>query len=457
MRGGARAWLALLIAVCAVVGAVAAERLGPAVPAAAAPGSAVSSAWLCPHGGGPDWVGRVAIANPGVSDVQARIVSLGGERPKALATVDVAAGAEVIEVVPAIARGGATFVEVFGGWAAVGWVLKSDGEGTGSEPCTSAAGASWHVVDGATTKDVHSWLVVMNPFTSDAVVDVVLYLPDAPPVRATDWTDLRVRAGRSVALDLRGRALGEQIVGATVSATRGRVAVGSLTVPDAGGVRSVLASPSFSDRWVVPVAAGSGAGALSLLVPGDLGLRFGATQLSADSGPQPAGNLTVVRQGGTSTLVAPVATAGPSAIIAKTIDGAQIGIGLRELGRGVDDAATGGTATPSTAWVVLPAIVGAAPRATVVLVNDGDVAVQATVRLLPIEGTSPETTTITVPPGRTAAVPGTFLESQPNAAVLVTADGPLIALGAGVGGDQATDYAMGLGIPVPAGAFPSAP
>ena len=35
-----------------VVGGITAERAGPATPADAARGTAVSSVWLCPHGGG---------------------------------------------------------------------------------------------------------------------------------------------------------------------------------------------------------------------------------------------------------------------------------------------------------------------------------------------------------------------------------------------------------------------
>jgi hypothetical protein len=79
---------------------------------------------------------------------------------------------------------------------------------------------------------------------------------------------------------------------------------------------------------------------LSLLVPGDLGVRFGATQLSADSGAQPAGNLTVVRQGGASTVSAPVTTAGPSAAILQVADGGLVTVGLREAGAGADAGAT---------------------------------------------------------------------------------------------------------------------
>lgn len=453
MRGRARAWLAVLLAAAAVVGASAAERLGPAAPAAATPGVAVSSAWLCPHGGGKDWQATIAIANPGDAPVQARLLSLGTERSRAVATVEVPARGEVLQAVPATSRSSSTAVEVFGGWAAVGWVLQAGGteRGVGAEPCTPNAGDHWTVVDGVTTQHVHSYLVVMNPFASDAVIDVTLYLPDRPPVRNTDWTDLRVAAGHSVALDLKS-ALGKKIVGADVSASRGRVGVASLVIDSRERVRSVLAAPAYASRWILPVTGGSGQGTLSMLVPGDLGIRFGAVQLARGTGAQPAGNLTVIQQGGTSTLSAPVDTSGASAVVVQALEGALVGAALRESGPGTDDAATGGTATPGPAWVVLPTAIGRDPHASLVLVNPGEQRVTATVTMLRADGAaSPEPITVEVAPGRTAAVATSFLHADPKAAILVQGSGDLVALGSGVFGIPDRFYAMSLGVPMPVG------
>jgi len=454
MSGRGRGWLAVALAALVVVGGVAAQRSGAAAVPDATQGSAVSSSWLCPHGGGNGWQGDVVIANPGASEVDARLTSLGGEHPRVLNEVTVPPGEEVVREVPADVRAAATRVDVFGGWAGVGWVVHAGGDdaGLGAEPCTEHAGAAWGVIDGVTNRQTRSYLVVMNPFAADAVVDVVLYLPDHPPVRDTAWTDLRIRAGTSTALDLR-RALGEPIVGATVTATRGRIAVSSLAVGAHGGVRSALAQPAFASRWIAPVAGGSGSGTVSLFVPGDLGIRFGATQLSADTAPQPAGNLTVVRQGGASAISAPLQTVGPSAVVVEVLADAQTAVGLRESGKGGDDAATSGTAAAGPAWLVLPAALGPTARSTLVLANDGAGPVQATLRQLSgPDGEAAAPITITIPPGRTATPPRSWLDTDPTAAVLVTADGALVALGAGTtGNDQTNGYAMGLGVPAPAG------
>ena len=449
MRGSGRAWLAIALAALAVLGATAAERLGPATPSGGAAGVAVSSVWLCPHGGGPGWRGTIEIANPGDTAVEARLTSFGDGGSTAAGQVEVLAHETVSRDVSDRARGAATEVQLFGGWAAVAWVVRAGGNeaGLGAEPCTSEPGAHWVVVDGVTTKQTHSYLVVMNPFASDAVIDVALFLAGRPPVRDSAWTDLPVRAGRSVALDVGSRVLGESIVGADVTATRGRIAVGSLAVRGSGSVRSTLASSSYASSWILPVAGGAGGGFVSLLVPGDLGVRFGATLLQADEQEQTAGNLALVRQGGTSTVIAPFSTVGPSAVIVTITGEGEVLADLRSVGRGPDDAATGGTATPGPSWVVLPTAVGGSPAPTLVLVNPGDTPVTAIATRLDGGG---DTVSITVPQRGTAALPVRFLRSDATAGVLITGDGDLVALGAGTSGPGQTGwYALAMGVPVP--------
>jgi hypothetical protein len=307
------------------------------------------------------------------------------------------------------------------------------------------------VVDGVTNRQTRSYLVVTDPFASDAVVDVVLYLSGKPPVRDPDWTDLRLPAGSSMALDLRN-VLGEPIVGATVTATRGRVAVASLTVGVHSGVRAALAAPAFAARWIAPAIGGADAATLSLVVPGDLGIRYSATELSDDTDARPAGNLTVVQQGGVSTVSNPVPVSGASAIVVQVTDGDPIGVGLRVAGEGPDPAATSGTSAPADAWVALPAAIGPAAVPSVVMVNDGTEQVTVTARRLPEGGRDPgDATTVTIAPGRTAALPRPWLNDDPSAAVLLVGDRPFVALSAASTGNNAEGYALAMGLPMPAG------
>jgi hypothetical protein len=464
MKGTGRGWLAGALFVGAIIGASAAERIGPAAPAAAVPGVAASTTWLCPHSGGHGWTATIEIANPGDTPVQARLTIYGNGEARAAGAFDVPAHGEALREVPATTRRASTRVDIFGGWAAVGWVVWASGaeSGLGAEPCTSAPGASWSVVDAVTTKREHSFLVVTNPFATDAVIDVSLFLPDRPPVRSTAWTDLPIDAGTSVALDLGSKkagALGESIMGAEVIATRGRIAASSVAIRDGGGIRSVLAAPAKATRWILPMVGGSGGGVVSLLVPGDAGIRYDGTQLSHDTDAQTVGNLVQARQGGSSSVSVPVATSGPSGILIDVTQGGAVGAGLRASGAGVDEAATGGAVAPATAWVVLPTAFGLDPRPAVVLVNDGGQAVNVTLTLLHDGGGSlGDTIDVVVPAGRTLGAPFGFLRKDHTAAVLITADAPVVALGAGTAGSGDTSrYAMALGVPMPARAATAAP
>jgi hypothetical protein len=88
-----------------------------------------------------------------------------------------------------------------------------------------------------------------------------------------------------------------------------------------------------------------------------------------------------------------------------------------------------------------------------VLVDPGPTPVRVTLQLLTQgSGPPPPPVTITVPAGRVAGAPKGFLEQADRAAVLITADGPIVALGASTsGGAKAlASYGSAIGIPVPA-------
>jgi hypothetical protein len=458
MRG--RGWLAVVLAVLALAGAEAATRLGPAAPAAATAGGAPSTTWLCPHGGGPGWTATIEIANPTGATLDARLTSFADGGVGTPKDVAVPPHGEVLREVDASARASSTRVDVFGGWAAVGWVVwgGSKEPGLGAEPCTSASGQRWDVVDGVTTQRSHSFLVVMNPFSIDAVIDVTLYLPEEPPVRSNSWTDLTVPAGSAIALPVGSQkvgALGQSIVGAEVTAARGRIAVASTVVRDGGGIRSTLAAPGQASRWVLPVTGGTGGATLSLLVTNDTGVRFTAEVLARGVDPSAIGDLTDVRQGGSSTTSSQVPTEGASALLVQVADG-TVAAGVRAAGHGADDASTGGTTVDAATWVVLPTAFGLGPVPSMVLVNDGDSKVRATVTLIHEGGGGAgDTVEVAVPAGQTAAVPRSFLAKDHTAAALVQASGPIVAVGAGTAGSGR--YAMALGVPVPMGAVPVAP
>jgi hypothetical protein len=452
-----RAWgVVALLAVAAIAAAgVAAEQIGPAVPAEVPAGTAVSSVWACPHGGGSGWEGTVALANPGVAPVEARITALSGGPAGPSETVTVPAGGQVLHPVSARHLESATIVEAFGGWLAVGWLVRAaePDRGVTAEPCAPQTGTTWLTTETSTEDGEDAFLIVANPFTAGAVFDVVLYSPDNPPLRDPDWSDIVLRGGRSMALPISRKVVGETAVAAVLQAKVGRVAVGTLAVSAGGGVRGTLGTPVPGTTWYLPTKAGAGQASLITFVPDDRGVSFGADLLSTRE-PQVVGDLVDAQQGGASTQVAPVITRGPSMIVVTSTDEGTFVGALRADGQSGDDAATGGTVTPGPTWVILPTVVDEPSFPGIVVANPGTDAVTVTLRRLPTaDGAPADEVSFQIGSSKVSSAPEGFLEADPRAAVMVSASGPVVAAGvstsAGVRGLSL--YAIAVGTAVPDG------
>jgi hypothetical protein len=169
--------------------------------------------------------------------------------------------------------------------------------------------------------------------------------------------------------------------------------------------------------------------------------------------PQAAGTAGSTQQPGASTEGYPIISVGPSSVDVTSEAGVPFVAALRARGQQSDDAATGGAVTPAPAWVVIPTVGGEPAHPQLVLVDPGPTPVRVTLQLLTQgSGPPPPPVTITLPAGRVAGAPKGFLEQDDRAAVLITADGPIVALGASTsGGAKAlASYGSAIGIPVPA-------
>ena len=450
-RPRAQALFAVSSVAFLVAGFVWLNDVGPQAPdPLAGPGSAPSGAWLCPHGGGSGLAVTVTLANPGAEPVTARITHLGSGAPGASEQVEVPAGTTVRTEAAPEERGASTYVEFFGGWLAAGWTAAT-GEGVAAEPCAADASRRWFLADGTTQLGEEAYTIVTNPFSGPAVIDVVLYTADRPPVRHSDWTGLLVPARRSLALHLNERVKGEPVVAVEIEATVGRVAAASFGVSDGSHVRSTLGWPARAPRGILPTMQGSGQTELLVLSTADSSIRFGVTALTQDQ-PRPAGGLTEQEHGPAAARVYAVPTdPGPTAMAVFALDGAELAAALRALGPGEDMGATAGAVAPAEAWVLLPASIGATASPGGVLVNDGDEEVVATIELLPREGgTTAAPATVTVPAHGAAAVPPELWEAAPDAALVVRAEGgPLVALTASTSPQAADAFALALGAPLP--------
>lgn len=427
------------------------DRTGPKGPAAAEAGTAPSGAWICPHGGGRGLSVELFLANPGTTTVSARVTQLGAKAAAEPTGYDVPAGSTVrVHLLPGD-RGAATYVEFFGGWIGAGWVSFTD-DGVAAEPCAADASTRWYLADGSTQLGEEAFVIVANPFSGQAVLDVVLYTSDGPPIRESDWTDLVVPARRSLALHLNSMVEGEPVVAATLEVKVGRVAAASLGVSDRTKLRSALGWPEQAAGGIFPTMKGSGQTELLLLSTAQGSIRFGATMLSEDQ-PRPASGLTEQEHGpATARAYAIPAEAGPSAIRVFTLEGARIAGALRALGPGEDLGATAGAVAASEGWLVFPASAQTPADPGALLVNDGDVDVVATVELLPQEGSSAvASVTVRVPAHAAAAVPPDLWATAPGSAMLIRADGPLVALAATTSrvSSDSDAFALSMGVPLP--------
>jgi len=427
------------------------DRVGPKEPSAIEMGSAPSGMWICPHGGGPDLSVALFLANPGTDTVSARVTQLGARAPSPPTDLDVPPGSTVRVNLESEERGGATAVEFFGGWIAAGWVSFTD-EGVAAERCAEEASQRWSLADGSTELGEDPSVIIANPFSSPAVLDVVLYTADQPPIRESSWTELVVPARRSVALRLGSRVKGEAVVSATLEVSLGRVAAASLVVSDRTTVRSSLGWTGPATAATFPTMQGSGQAELLVLSTASASIRFGATALSEEE-PRPAGGLTEQEHPAAAARAYAVPTdAGPIAVRLFTLGGAPVAGALRVRGPGVDLGATAGVVVASDTWIVLPASAQTPAVPGAVLVNDTDTDVAATIELLPHEGdTAVASITVQVPAHGAAAVPPDLWASAPGSALLIRADGPLVALAATTspGAPDTDAFALSMGIPLP--------
>lgn len=452
--------IALLLAAVVVAGAAGADRVGRAAADQAPPGRAASWVWVCPHGGGEGWSGTLALANPGTHVARARITALGEQAARRPISVSVPPGQELLQRVPAGSPADATYVEVFDGWLSAGWSVRAADPvvGIGVEPCAPSAGETSYAVDNSTEQGDAAYLVVTNPFAADAVFSVALFKPQGAPVRFGDLSGVTLPSGRSTVLRLDRQVPGQASLAAQVDVQRGRVAVASLGITDGGGVRAVLGAPAGSTTWYLPTASGVGQSSVEVFAPDPTGAHVDGSILSA-AGTRPTASAIDARQNGQTTVAYPVTTQGPSMVVVRSSGGQPIVAALRSMGQSDDDASSGGAPLPAATWVVPPTValtsIGRQPAVPgLVVANPGNADVNVTLRLLPPTSGPGRSISLVVEANAVVAAPKRFLASSPQASVLVTADGNVVALGASTSGgvEGLSLYGLAMGVPVPANA-----
>jgi hypothetical protein len=447
--------VALIVTAAVVVGAVYVRREVGARPLGEGPAAAApSGAWFCPHGAGPeDWEVVLELANPGDEPVPVRVRDLGARKSVPPKDYMVDPGATFQVPVAAEGREGASMVEYFGGWVAAGWVAHAGGGegGVAAEPCVPEAGRRWFLPDGATQENDDDYVIVMNPFASDAVFSLTLLTERREPVRTEDWTNVTLKPFRSAAFRLNTKALGETTVSTLVDVSVGRVAAATLGVSKSGGIRTVVGALGAPRTSILP--GGFDQGRTDLVVM-SAGLdRVGLTgDLSDPDGSQPVAAFTEASPAGESARTITVTTGSPSSI-RFAADGEGVAVVRRTYGVASDQGATGGAPAGATAWVVLPAVFGSPAHPGVVLANPGEEPATVTLSVLPGGGASgPDPITIDVPAGRTVQAPKGFVEAAPRSAILaVSTTGTFVPAASSYsrGREGLAAFAVAVGVRIP--------
>jgi uncharacterized protein DUF5719 len=454
-----QALAAAILAAAAVGGAVYVDReLGPRSFSDGAAATAPSGEWFCPHGGGKtDWEIELQVANPGTDPATIRVLTMGRGKAEPGGTFTVPPGSLLRVPVPAEGRERSSTVEWFDQWVAVGWLAHAGGDegGLAAEPCASTAGGHWLLPDGTTeTENDDDYLVVMNPFSRDAVFSVTLLSERKVPVKQGDLTDVVLGPHHSAAVRLTGVVAGERTVSAVIDASVGRVAAATLGISRAGGVRSAIGYLGDPPETLV-FPGGNDAGRADLVVMSAALERVGLTgELLNEDAEQPFGGLADSAPPGQTGRTYTATTAGPTSVVFGA-DAPGVAAARRTYGVVSDQGSTSG-AVPASAWVVLPAVLGSPSHPGLAFANPGTEPVELTVsHLAPAEA---DPVTFTIPAHRTAIAPRAFLDAAPDAAVLaVASDGTFVPAAASYsrGREGFATYAVALGIEIPEGWIPA--
>lgn len=419
-------------------------------------GAAVSGAWFCPHGGGPEgWEVSLQIANPGAEAATVRIRSLGSGKPSEPQELSLEPGSFVRVPAAADGRARSSMVEWFGQWVAVGWVAHAGGEegGVAAEPCAPAAGDRWFLTDGTTEIEGNEeFVVIMNPFAREAVFSLTLLSERKGPVQQGDLTDVVLKPFHSVSFHLNEVVQGERTVSTLLDSSVGRVAAASLGVSGTGGIRSSLGYLG-QPAELLTFPGGADAGRTELVVMNGAGSdEAGRVQLAGEilgtEGIQTFAGLAEANLPPGSARTFPATTSGASAVRI-SVSGQDVAAVRRTYGVVSDQGAITG-AEPAAAWVILPAVSGLPATPGLVLSNPGTEPVVVTLSYL--NPGPDDRVEVTVPPGSTIQAPKEFRDLAPEVAVIAEASaGTFVPAAASYsfGREGLAAFATALGIPLP--------
>lgn len=179
-----RRFLFVVVLVALVAGALAAGRASSPPPPARAVATVSPSAalvsepntvWFCPGlpKALPHAAGRVTFSNVGDATADVVVTDLTDTGDATHVTVEVPSNSVVTKTRDQLGAAGGLTVETFNGRVLVEEGIEAAGA-LESTPCATESSPHWYFAAGSTPRGVQQWLVIDNPYASDAKIDVTL-------------------------------------------------------------------------------------------------------------------------------------------------------------------------------------------------------------------------------------------------------------------------------------------
>ncbi len=470
--------LFVLALIAVVIGAIAAGNATasapsseptPTVAASIDPAHASSTVWFCP--GTPPSItpgdGHVIFSNTASAPAQVAVTLLPDKGNPTHVSFAVPGNSVVVKPRPQIGPAGALTVETFGGRV----VVEEDIDGSAgveSSPCATQASTQWFFAAGATPRGIQQWLVLDNPYASDARVNVELRTSDGVH-EPQDLQALDVPRRSRVVVPVHTLVVREDRVAVEVDVTTGRVVAEQTLVftADAGqtGVAMTLGAPAASDHWLFAggstVAGASGVVAIANV--GSQNAQVDVQAIPATGQPATAPTQLMVAQddvvwvqlGGCASGSGCVAVPSNQAFALDVHSEQGVQIVAQTLTRfsqrSVELGATSviGTPVPASTWLFGRSAVDTERSTTLALFNPLAQSAKVNVGLVHDGGVDNVAAlqNVTVPPGTRVTlvvVAPARRPSKTQAAIVVTSSSPIVAERSILG---STDASATLGVP----------
>jgi hypothetical protein len=244
-----------LLVVALVAGNASAPHTEPPISATSAASlvSKPEAVWFCP--GMPPTLpraaGRITFANLGDTPAEVIVTTLPDQGRAAQQRLEVAPMSTVTRRRDQIGAPGALTIETFGGRIVVEEGVEAN-DMLASAPCATSASTRWYFAAGTTLRGVRQSLVIVNPYASDARVDLVVRTGTGRRT-SNRLQSIDIARRTRVVVPLEAFAVREEQVGVEVVAPMGSVVASEVlqftSEVRPTGVAWTVGSPATADAW----------------------------------------------------------------------------------------------------------------------------------------------------------------------------------------------------------------